>query len=80
MLEIASSGDVEVTINNKSFTLNDTDGTYVLDCENKVITKDGVNASNIMLGDFPTFEVGENEIETEGTITSLTATYKKAYL
>lgn len=80
VLEITASGDVEVTINNQSFTLNDTDGTYVLDCENKVITKNGVNASNIMLGDFPSFQVGINEIETEGTITSLTATYKKAYL
>ncbi len=80
VLEITASGDVEVTINNQSFTLNDTDGTYVLDCENKVITKNGVNASNIMLGDFPSFQVGINEIETEGTITSLTATYKRAYL
>lgn len=80
VLEITSSGDVEVTINNQSFTLNDTDGTYVLDCENKVITKNGVNASNIMLGDFPSFQVGINEVETEGTITSLTASYKKAYL
>ena len=80
VLEITASGDVEVTINNQSFTLNDTDGTYVLDCENKVITKNGVNASNIMLGDFPSFQVGTNEVETEGTITTLIATYKKAYL
>lgn len=80
VLEITSSGDVEVTINNKSFTLNDTDGTYILDCENKVITKNDVNASNIMLGDFPYFEVGENEVTIDGTISVLTATYKKAYL
>ena len=39
VLEITATGDVEVTINNKSFTLNDADGTYILDCENKVITK-----------------------------------------
>ena len=80
VLEIACSGDVTITINNQSFTLNDSNGTYVLDCENKVITKSGVNASNIMLGDFPSFEVGENEITVEGTVTALTATYKKAYL
>ena len=80
VLEITSSGDVEITINNQSFTLNDTDGTYVLDCENKVITKNGVNASNIMLGDFPYFEVGENEVSVEGSVSVLTATYKKAYL
>lgn len=80
VLEITATGDVEITINNESFTLNDTDGTYVLDCERKVITKNGVNASNIMLGDFPTFKVGTNEVEVEGTVTALTASYKKAYL
>lgn len=82
MLEIEASGDVQITINNKSFTLNDADGTYILDCENKIITKNGLNQSNIMLGDFPYFEVGENEIEItgEGTITTLNASYKKAYL
>lgn len=80
VLEITATGDVEVTINNKSFTLNDADGTYILDCENKVITKNNINASNIMLGDFPSFEIGENNISIEGNITTLNATYKKAYL
>ena len=80
MLEITASGDVDITLNNKTFTLNDADGTYILDCENKIITKNGINASNIMLGDFPYFEVGENEISVEGTITTLNASYKKAYL
>lgn len=80
VLQITATGDVEITINNKSFTLNDANGTYVLDCENKVITKNGVNASNIMLGDFPFFEVGENEVTVEGTVTTLIASYKKAYL
>ena len=80
VLEIACSGDVEITINNQSFTLNDTDGTYILDCENKIITKNGVNASNIMLGDFPSFELGENEVTIDGTVSVLNASYKKAYL
>ena len=80
VLEIACSGDVTITINNQSFTLNDSDGTYILDCESKVITKSGVNASNIMLGDFPYFEVGENEVTIDGNVTSFTASYKKAYL
>lgn len=80
VLQITATGDVEITINNKSFTLNDANGTYILDCENKVITKNGVNASNIMLGDFPFFEVGENEVTVEGTVTTLIASYKKAYL
>lgn len=80
VLEITATGDVTITINNQSFTLNDADGTYILDCENKVITKNGLNASNIMLGDFPYFVVGTNEVTTDGTITTLNASYRKAYL
>ena len=79
-ITITCSGDVSITINNKTFTLDDADGTYILDCQNKVITKNGVNASNIMSGDFPIFKVGENTIETTGTITAFSASYKKSYL
>lgn len=79
-LTLEASGDIDITINNNTFSLEGADGTYVLDCENKVITKNGVNASNIMSGDFPTFKNGTNEISTTGTITTLSASYKKAYL
>lgn len=79
-LTITASGDVTITINNRSFTLNDANGTYILDCENKVITKNDVNASNIMLGDFPYFDIGENVVSTTGTISAFSASYKKAYL
>lgn len=79
-ITLTGSGDIEITINNKSFTLSDANGTYVLDCENKVITKSGVNAANIMLGDFPTFQNGENSVSITGTVTAISASYKKAYL
>ena len=79
-ITIECSGDVEITINNKTFTLEDTDGTYILDCKNKVITKSGANASSIMSGDFPTFKNGTNVVEKTGTITTFSANYKKAYI
>ena len=79
-ITITCSGDVSITINNKTFTLDDASGEYVLDCENKVITKNGVNASSIMSGDFPTFKNGENAVSKTGTITAFSASYKKAYL
>ena len=79
-ITLEGSGDVEITINNHTFTLDDVNGEYILDCENKIITHNGLNASNIMSGDFPIFKVGENTIETTGTITTLSASYKKAYL
>ena len=79
-ITITCSGDVSITINNKTFTLDDADGTYILDCQNKVITKSGLNASSIMSGDFPIFKNGENAVSTTGTITAFSASYKKAYL
>lgn len=81
MLEITCSGNVSVTINDTSFNLTGANGTYILDCKNKVIIdENGNNASSIMLGDFPTFKDGSNSIYTTGTITAFTTEYRKTYL
>lgn len=77
---VASAGGANVTINGVGFsTTNEEETTYILDCENKVITKNGVNASNEMSGDFPFFLNGVNTYNATG-VESLTASYKKAYL
>lgn len=76
----AATGGAEVNINGVEFTTsNEAAATYVLDCEHKVITKNGLNAANEMGGNFPYFVNGENTYEGTG-VTSLTASYKKAYL
>lgn len=80
IITLTASGDVSVTINNSTFSLDDANGTYILDCDKKVITKNGVNASSIMSGDFPKFVVGSNSFSSTGTISSISAAYKKAYL
>lgn len=76
----AAAGGAEVNINGVEFaTSNEEATTYILDCENKIITKNGLNASNEMSGEFPYFKSGENTYQ--GTdVTSITASYKKAYL
>lgn len=78
-ITLTCSGDVSITINDNTFTLTGASGTYILDCENKVITKNGINAANIMLGDFPILKAS-NTITTIGTISVMNASYKKAYL
>jgi len=79
-LTITCSGDVSVTINNQTFYLYDTSGTYTLDCKNKVIIdSNNNNASSIMQYDFPYFVAGQNTIGTSGTITTLSASYKNTY-
>lgn len=76
----AAAGGADVLINGVEFTTsNEEAATYILDCENKVITKNGVNAASEMSGDFPYFKNGENTYEGTG-VGSLTASYKKAYL
>lgn len=76
----AAAGGADVLINGVEFTTSNEDAaTYILDCENKVITKNGINAANEMSGDFPYFKNGENTYEGTG-VTSLSASYKKAYL
>ena len=77
---VASAGGADVLINGVEFTTSNEDAaTYILDCENKVITKNGINAASEMSGDFPYFKNGENTYESTG-VTSLSASYKKAYL
>lgn len=77
---VAEAGGANVNINGVVFsTTNEEATTYILDCENKIITKNGVNASNEMSGNFPFFVNGENTYQATG-VTSLNASYKKAYL
>ena len=80
-LEIACSGDVSISIGNDTFYLYSTDGTYTLDCKNKII-KDAndLNSSGLMNGDFPTLKSGVNDISYTGTITSFKISYRKSYL
>lgn len=80
-LIINCSGNVNITINNKTFNLLDTDGTYILDCKNKVIVdSNGNNKSSLMQYDFPTLKKGENTVEYSGTINLFEIKYKKTYL
>lgn len=80
IISLTCSGNVSITINNNTFYLDETEGTYTLDCKNKLITKDGLNSSNIMRGDFPKLKKGNNEISYLGTITNFEINYKKTYL
>lgn len=81
IITIECEGDITVSINENTFYLKNTNGTYILDCKNKIIKdSNGVNASNLMLYDFPYFKPGSNNIDTLGTIVSIVASYRNTYL
>lgn len=82
-ITLAGSGNVNITVNNKTFCLTELDSTktYTLDCENKVIIdNNATNVANKMLYDFPYLIPGENSVSYTGTITNFVISYKKAYL
>ena len=79
-ITITASGDITFKINGIGFSLYDADGTYVLDCEAKVITKNSVNQSSIMSGEFPYITNGTNTITKNGTISAITIEYYKTFI
>lgn len=79
-ITITGTGDISLSINGTQFTIYDANGTYILDCEAKVITKGGINQSMNMSGNFPYIVDGDNSIVKSGTITALTIEYYKTFI
>ena len=83
VITLVGEGNVNITINNKTFYLYDLDPllTYTLDCDAKVIiNSNGLNCSNQMQYDFPYLKKGLNNIAYIGTLSQFTIDYKKSYL
>lgn len=80
VIKVTGTGTITIGLNGTQFTIYNADGQYILDCEAKVITKNGGNASNSMSGDFPRVVSGTNALTITGTVTALTIEYKKSYL
>lgn len=80
IITVIGTGNIIVDLNNVSFTIYDADGTYVLDCGAKIITKNNINQSSNMSGDFPYVVPGTNSISITGTITSVSISYYKTFL
>ncbi len=80
VIKLTCSGDISITINENTFYLEGTNGSYTLDCKNKLISINGLNAANIMIGDFPRLLKGNNLISYIGSITNFEIEYRKTYL
>lgn len=70
-LKINASGNVDLTINSRIYSFTAIDGYIEIDTDLKVCYKDTLNQGEKMSGDFPTFEVGNNIISWNGTVTSI---------
>ena len=79
-ITITGTGTITFKINNIGFTIYDADGTYILDCDAKIITKNGINQSMNMSGEFPYIVNGSNSIDKNGSITAVSIEYNKTFI
>lgn len=82
VITVTTNGAIDIILNNERISLGDS-GTFVLDCEAKVITQNGLNASSKMAGVFPRIVPGTNTLIIEGPASrqvSIQIDYYKTYL
>lgn len=79
-ITITGTGTITFNLNSTPFTIYDADGTYILDCDAKIITKNNVNQSSSMSGDFPYVKNGTNSISKTGEITAVSIEYSKTFI
>ena len=80
-LTIEGSGEIEVSINGRSFQYDFlTDTEVTIDTTQKDAYLGAVLKNRQMTGDFPTLDIGSNSISWSGTITQITLTPNTRYL
>ena len=79
-IRIYGTGDVTVTINGKAFTVKNLNGYVDINSELFRCFKGTVNRNNDMIGEFPVFDVGENEITLSSNVLKLEITPNWRYL
>jgi phage-related protein len=69
--------DVKETL---TFTSDSPSGTFIIDCKEATITKDGDAAYNYVTGDFFSLIEGTNTLQNTGAITSTKIEYRDTWL
>lgn len=83
IIEINGTGTIELTVNDNtifSYTFPDEDNLVIIDSQKQDAYIGTVLKNRNMVGEFPTFEIGENTISWEGDITSLSVSQKSRWL
>lgn len=80
-MKITGSGNITITLNNKSIILKSISEYIELDCELEEAFKEQENCNNkIECEEFPILQLGQNHISWIGTVTSILIKYKEAYI
>jgi phage-related protein len=79
-LKLYGDGNIQVTVNNDTFTVNDVVGEVTINSE--VMSCCGINKENKLLdmnGDFPTLKKGDNEIIVSSNVTKTSIKFTNYY-
>ncbi len=80
-IKVIGSGNITLTINNKSIILNEIEEYIELDCELEEAYKNTENCNNkVNCTEFPELKVGENVIDFIGNVENIQIKYREAYL
>lgn len=71
LITIFGNGNIELQVNGKPLYLTDVEEFISLDSELKDAYKNNFAKNYLMIGEFPVFEVGENNIYWSGKVTSV---------
>lgn len=71
VIKVYGSGDIKLKINNENIIIKKVDGYVTIDCVLRDAYKDYVLKNGDMIGEFPVFKVGENDIEFSGNVSRM---------
>lgn len=80
LLTVFGTGNVEININDQAFKLTNLSDYITIDSGLKEAHRDGVPMNSNMVGKFPLFQTGENNISFTGNITKLEIEPRWRYL
>lgn len=74
LMKIYGSGNITININDKSFTIKNTNDYVVIDSEIKECYRENINKGRDMAGEYPVFSIGQNTVSWSGSITKIEVT------
>ena len=80
LIKIYGTGNINVMVNSEIFTVNSMTDYVTIDCELQEAHRNGISKNNMMVGEFPIFIPGVNNISFNGAITKIEIEPRWRYL
>lgn len=80
LIYVTGTGDIDLTINDKTFKIKDLNSTIIIDSELQVAMESNENALFKTNGDFPELRPGLNNFHIIGNLSNIRIDYQETYL